>query len=153
MPSAIHPLWISLLVLACYSGCAVAFGAGNIPDYGFLEGKAYRHGDIEDILAEMMIRAVSSDTSNVFDFFKKVAGMGAEKFGGLNVKRTYFGNWLYQPNLKNDPNNRRDYSQAVDVGTLSKGLDVGTIRILIWILGFMSFGYATDEFEVSVQLI
>lgn len=42
----------------------------------------------------------------------------------------------------------RDYSQAVDVGTLAKGLDVGTIRILIWILGFMSFGYATAEFEV-----
>jgi hypothetical protein len=36
----------------------------------------------------------------------------------------------------------------VDVGTLAKGLDVGTIRILIWILGFMSFGYATAEFEV-----
>ena len=94
MPASIHPLWISLLVLVCYSGCAVAFGAGNIPDYGFLEGKAYRHGDIEDILAEMMIRAVSADTSGVFDFVKKVAGMGGEKFSGLNVKRTYFGNWL-----------------------------------------------------------
>lgn len=42
----------------------------------------------------------------------------------------------------------RDYSQAVDVGTLAKGLEVGSIRILIWILGFMSFGYATAEFEV-----
>lgn len=44
--------------------------------------------------------------------------------------------------------NRRDYSQALDVGTLSKGLDSPTIRILVWILGFMSFGYATGEFEV-----
>jgi hypothetical protein len=43
---------------------------------------------------------------------------------------------------------RRDYSQALDVGTLSKGLDSPTIRILVWILGFMSFGYATGEFEV-----
>jgi Heterokaryon incompatibility protein Het-C len=34
------------------------------------------------------------------------------------------------------------------VGTLSKGLDSPTIRILVWILGFMSFGYATGEFEV-----
>ena len=43
----------------------------------------------------------------------------------------------------------RDYSQALDVGTLSKGLDSPTIRILVWILGFMSFGYATGEFEVQ----
>jgi hypothetical protein len=50
-------------------------------------------------------------------------------------------------------NSSRDYSQAVDVGTLSKGLDVATIRILIWILGFMEFGYATQEFEVSSSLM
>ena len=43
---------------------------------------------------------------------------------------------------------RRDYSQALDVGTFSKGLDGPTIRILVWILGFLSFGYATVEFEV-----
>ena len=43
---------------------------------------------------------------------------------------------------------RRDYSQALDVGTFSKGLDGPTIRILVWILGFLSFGYATAEFEV-----
>jgi hypothetical protein len=34
------------------------------------------------------------------------------------VKRTYFGNWL------------RDYSQAVDVGSL-KGVNAATIRILV----------------------
>lgn len=34
------------------------------------------------------------------------------------------------------------YSQAVDVGTL-KGVQADTIRILVWILAFMSFGYAT----------
>jgi Heterokaryon incompatibility protein Het-C len=42
----------------------------------------------------------------------------------------------------------RDYSQALDVGTFSRGLDSPTIRILVWVLGFMSFGYATGEFEV-----
>ena len=36
----------------------------------------------------------------------------------------------------------------MDVGTLSKGLDSPTIRILVWVLGFLSFGYATAEFEV-----
>ena len=54
------------------------------------------------------------------------------------VKRVYFGNWL------------RDYSQALDVGTL-KGIQSGTIRILVWILSFLSFGYATAEFEVTEE--
>ena len=42
----------------------------------------------------------------------------------------------------------RDYSQAVDVGTLGKGIKLGTIRILVWVMGFMAHGYATEEFEV-----
>lgn len=56
----------------------------------------------------------------------------------MMVKRVYFGNWL------------RDYSQAVDVGTL-KGIQSGTIRILVWVLSFLSFGYATGEFEVTEE--
>ncbi|KAI9367388.1 heterokaryon incompatibility protein Het-C-domain-containing protein [Aspergillus egyptiacus] len=54
------------------------------------------------------------------------------------IKRVYFGNWL------------RDYSQAMDVGTL-KGLPADTIRILVWILSFLSFGYATGEYEVTAE--
>jgi hypothetical protein len=42
----------------------------------------------------------------------------------------------------------RDYSQAVDVGTLGRGIKLGTIRVLVWVMGFMAHGYATDEFEV-----
>lgn len=38
------------------------------------------------------------------------------------------GNWL------------RDYSQAVDVGTV-KYISASAITFLLWILGFMSFGY------------
>lgn len=34
------------------------------------------------------------------------------------IKRTYFGNWL------------RDYSQAVDVGSL-KGVNAETVRVLV----------------------
>jgi Heterokaryon incompatibility protein Het-C len=46
----------------------------------------------------------------------------------------------------------RDYSQAVDVGTLSKeGLDIHMIRLLVWVLGYLSFGFATEEFEVRLQ--
>ena len=54
------------------------------------------------------------------------------------IKRAYFGNWL------------RDYSQAIDVGTL-KGVQSDTIRVLVWVLSFMSFGYATAEFEVTAE--
>ena len=56
----------------------------------------------------------------------------------MMVRRVYFGNWL------------RDYSQAMDVGSL-KGVQAGTIRILVWILSFLSFGYATAEFEVTEE--
>jgi hypothetical protein len=43
-----------------------------------------------------------------------------------------------------------DYSQAVDVGSL-KGVSAPTIRILVWVLSFLSFGYATAEFEVTEE--
>lgn len=54
------------------------------------------------------------------------------------IRRVYFGNWL------------RDYSQALDVGTL-KGVQAATLRIIVWVLSFMSFGYATGEFEVTEE--
>ena len=63
---------------------------------------------------------------------------GGKKFGKLDVKRVYFGNWL------------RDYSQAVDVGTV-KYVSAEAIRIILWVLGFMSFGYGTKEFEVTMD--
>ena len=44
----------------------------------------------------------------------------------------------------------RDYSQAVDVGTV-KSVSAEAIRILLWILGFLSFGYGTHEFEVTTE--
>jgi Heterokaryon incompatibility protein Het-C len=34
------------------------------------------------------------------------------------------------------------------VGTLAKGIKLGTIRVLVWVMGFMAHGYATEEFEV-----
>jgi hypothetical protein len=43
-----------------------------------------------------------------------------------------------------------DSSQAMDVGTL-KSLQADTIRVLVWILSFMTFGYATGEFEVTAD--
>ncbi|EAT85868.2 hypothetical protein SNOG_07217 [Parastagonospora nodorum SN15] len=40
--------------------------------------------------------------------------------------------------------------KAVDVGTLAK-VQGETIRVLVWVLSFMSFGYATGEFEVTAE--
>lgn len=104
-------LGLSLLILVAFSSQVHAFGAGNIASLSKLEGQNWRHGDIEDALLAL--------------FLAKVAG--GKKFGKLDVKRVYFGNWL------------RDYSQAVDVGTV-KYVSAEAIRILIWVLGFMSFG-------------
>ena len=90
---------------------AFAFGAGNIGQPLFhwrqfwlevlnqdltlsiasiarIEGQNWRHGDIEDTLLNILMSRAA----------------GGKKFGKLDVKRVYFGNWL------------RDYSQAVDVG-------------------------------------
>lgn len=44
----------------------------------------------------------------------------------------------------------RDYSQAMDTGTLAKA-QPETIRILVWVLSLLSFGYATGEFEVTAE--
>lgn len=69
---------------------------------------------------------------------KTLAFIKGHKWTSMMVKRVYFGNWL------------RDYSQAVDVGSL-KGVSAPTIRILVWVLSFLSFGYATEEFEVTEE--
>lgn len=104
-------LLLSVVVLLAFSGQAYAFGAGNIASLSKIEGQNWRHGDIEDALLSLLMARVA----------------GGRKFGKLDVKRVYFGNWL------------RDYSQAVDVGTV-KYVSAEAIRILIWVLGFMSFG-------------
>ncbi|KAJ5233434.1 uncharacterized protein N7469_005200 [Penicillium citrinum] len=115
--------WVlSLFVLLAFSSQVHAFGAGNIASLSKIEGQNWRHGDIEDALLSLFLARV----------------VGGRKFGKLDVKRVYFGNWL------------RDYSQAVDVGTC-KYVSAEAIRILIWVLGFMSFGYGTREFEVTTE--
>ena len=59
---------------------------------------------------------------------KTVAFIKGHKWTSMMVKRVYFGNWL------------RDYSQAVDVGTL-KGVQAGTIR-------YVEEGYYEEALEV-----
>ncbi|KAI0869632.1 NIMA-interacting protein tinc [Hypoxylon argillaceum] len=64
--------------------------------------------------------------------------VGGKKFDKLMVSRVYFGNWL------------RDYSQAIDVGTV-KSVSAEAIRLLLCVLGFMSFGFGSKEFEVTAE--
>jgi hypothetical protein len=109
------------------SNGAYAFGAGNIPSLAAVEGVNFRHGDIEDTLATLAMASGS--------FISKLTG--GKKFNNLAIKRVYFGNWL------------RDYSQAIDVGTLSKNISPELIRIILWIMAFTEFGYGTEEFEVT----
>ncbi|KAL5339262.1 heterokaryon incompatibility protein Het-C-domain-containing protein [Aspergillus crustosus] len=113
---------ICLFLCLIFSGKAHAFGAGNIASISKIEGQNWRHGDIEDALLSLFLARAA----------------GGQKFSKLDVQRVYFGNWL------------RDYSQAVDVGTL-KYVSAEAIRILLWVLGFLSFGYGTKEFEVTTE--
>lgn len=63
-----------------------------------------------------------------------------KKFSKIMVSRVYFGNWL------------RDYSQAIDVGTV-KSVSAEAIRLLLCVLGFMTFGYGSGEFEVTTDRV
>ncbi|KAK4155540.1 heterokaryon incompatibility protein Het-C-domain-containing protein [Chaetomidium leptoderma] len=117
-----YPFVLGFIVLFCFVRPTLAFGAGNIAGISKIEGQNWRHGDIEDALLKIvMARAV-----------------GGKRFDKLMVSRVYFGNWL------------RDYSQAIDVGTV-KSVSAEAIRLLLCILGFMTFGYGSAEFEVTAD--
>ncbi|KAJ7634884.1 heterokaryon incompatibility protein HET-C [Roridomyces roridus] len=131
MPRSTSFLFLVVVLFVCLSGSGVyAFGAGNIPSFAYLEGKAFRHGDIEDALEELVKRGSAGAIASILS--------KGSKFGGLDIKRVYFGNWL------------RDYSQAVDISTLQK-VQLQTIINLCMVLGFLAHGYATNEFEVTVE--
>ncbi|KAF1810621.1 heterokaryon incompatibility Het-C [Eremomyces bilateralis CBS 781.70] len=111
-----------IVILILQARPANAFGAGNIASISKIEGQNWRHGDIEDTLLGLLM----------------ARSAGGKKFSKMDVKRVYFGNWL------------RDYSQAIDVGTV-KHVSGEAIRLLLWILGFLSFGFGTREFEVTEE--
>ncbi|KAI6783368.1 uncharacterized protein J7T54_004395 [Emericellopsis cladophorae] len=112
-----------LIALAWATAPVAAFGAGNIASIAKIEGKNWRHGDIEDIL-------LSIAAAHAYN--------GGKKFSKMMIKQTYFGNWA------------RDYSQAIDVGTV-KSVSAEAIRLLLCVLGFMTFGYGSREFEVTAD--
>ncbi|PPQ63835.1 hypothetical protein CVT24_009785 [Panaeolus cyanescens] len=121
-----------------------AFGAGDIPDFAYLNDKAFRHGDIENVLETLAKTAggvaLGAHGGGLLGFASSVIkqATGGSKFNKNDIKRVYFGNWL------------RDYSQAMDIAGLSK-LSADTLVLVVSILGFMTFGYSTEEFQVTAD--
>ncbi|RDA90761.1 hypothetical protein CP533_2960 [Ophiocordyceps camponoti-saundersi (nom. inval.)] len=115
---------LGLIVLIALVSPAAAFGAGNIASISKVEGLNWRHGDIEDALLTLAM----------------AQAMKGKKFTKIMVARVYFGNWL------------RDYSQAIDVGTV-KSVSAEAIRLLLCVLGFLTFGYGSGEFEVTADRV
>ncbi|KAI0094507.1 heterokaryon incompatibility protein Het-C-domain-containing protein [Irpex rosettiformis] len=129
-----------LVVLALLTTETYAFGAGEIPEFAYLHDKAFRHGDIENILEELAKTVGgAAGGASLFGFAQALLTSGSgggSKFAHADVKRVYFGNWL------------RDYSQAMDIAGLSK-LSGDTLVLIVSILGFVTFGFATEEYEVT----
>ncbi|KAK4128125.1 Het-C-domain-containing protein [Parathielavia appendiculata] len=117
-----YPFLLTFIVLFCFVRPTLAFGAGNIAGVSKVEGQNWRHGDIEDALLKIVMARLA----------------GGKTFDKLMVSRVYFGNWL------------RDYSQAIDVGTV-KSVSAEAIRLLLSVLGFLTFGYGSREFEVTTD--
>ncbi|PPQ91780.1 hypothetical protein CVT25_000425 [Psilocybe cyanescens] len=119
-----------------------AFGAGDIPDFAYLNDKAFRHGDIENILETLVKTAGGASIgSGLFGSFASSVinhAIGGSKFTKSDIKKVYFGNWL------------RDYSQAMDIAGLSK-LSADTLVLVVSVLGFMTFGFASEEYEVTAD--
>ncbi|KAI0375460.1 Het-C-domain-containing protein [Pilatotrama ljubarskyi] len=143
MSSFTTTLLVLTVILVLLPSETYAFGAGDIPDFAYLNGKAFRHGDIEDILTELA-KSVghASGGGGLLGIAQSVlgaaTGSSGAKFSKEDVKRVYFGNWL------------RDYSQAMDIAGLSK-FSADTLVLIVSVLGFLTFGFATDEFEVTAD--
>ncbi|KAI0274933.1 heterokaryon incompatibility Het-C [Gloeopeniophorella convolvens] len=141
MHSLTSTLLLVTTLLVLLPAQVTAFGAGDIPDFSYLNDKAFRHGDIENILTELAKTAGSAAAGGGILHFAQsliAAGTGGSKFSKGDVKKVYFGNWL------------RDYSQAMDIAGLSK-LSADTLVLIVAVLGFMTFGFATEEFEVTPE--
>ncbi|KAI0445722.1 heterokaryon incompatibility Het-C [Xylaria telfairii] len=98
---------------------ASAFGAGEVPVGSEFKGYVWRHGDIGEVLQFLP----SSFLTN-------------HRFTQLERKQIYFGNWL------------RDFSQVIDT-TLLENVDESILRAIVSVMGFLEFGFATDEFDVT----
>ncbi|KAG0144827.1 hypothetical protein CROQUDRAFT_659517 [Cronartium quercuum f. sp. fusiforme G11] len=137
--------FLFICLATCLPGVS-AFGSGKIPDAAYLKGKAWRHGDIDDVL-EGLVKVAGQGGGAIIGaiasaFFSGGSGegrgkrIGGKKFSGLDVKRVYFGNWL------------RDLSQVCDIAGFKAMTDTSLV-LCVMTMGFLTFGYATREFQVT----
>jgi hypothetical protein len=131
------------LCLALLPGKAAAFGAGNIPSIAQVRDQLHDSGtfcvlhfltrfcrsrattgdmEVRDLYKHGGVAATQqrlTPSVDIEDMLTTIAFLNGKKWTSMLIKRVYFGNWL------------RDYSQAVDVGSL-KGVNAATIRVLVW---------------------
>lgn len=112
-------LLVLLIICIFCIGPAAAFGAGEVPPASEFNGFVWRHGDIVEVL-----RYLPSSFVTHYRFTK------------LERKQIYFGNWL------------RDFSQVIDT-TCLENVPEPVLRAIVSVMGFLEFGLATDEFEVT----
>ncbi|KAI0389433.1 heterokaryon incompatibility Het-C [Xylariaceae sp. FL0594] len=98
---------------------AAAFGAGEVPIGSEFKGYVWRHGDIGEVLATLPASFITN-----------------HRFTQLERKQIYFGNWL------------RDFSQVIDT-TCLENVPEPILRAIVSVMGFLEFGFATDEFDVT----
>ncbi|RBR16536.1 uncharacterized protein FIESC28_06945 [Fusarium coffeatum] len=112
---------ILLVSLVCllFAGRASAFGAGEVAGTSSFNGYVWRHGDIAEALRYLPASFITH-----------------YRFTALERRQIYFGNWL------------RDFSQIIDTTGLET-VPEPVLRAIVSILGFMEFGFATDEFDVT----
>jgi Heterokaryon incompatibility protein Het-C len=79
---------------------------------------AFGAGNIASI---SKIEGINWRHGDIEDMLNNIAFIHGHKWTSNMIKRVYFGNWL------------RDYSQAIDVGSL-KGVQKDSIRVIVWLL-------------------
>ena len=134
--STLPCLLFSLLLILAFSASPVAaFGSGTVSEASGVFGRNFLHGDIENVI-ETLVKSAAS--AGIIGAIFSGGKHGGKKFSKTDVARIYFGNWL------------RDMSQAVDVSAL-KILPAARIVNVVAVLGFLEFGYASREFEVTPE--
>ncbi|SPO36665.1 uncharacterized protein PSFLO_02136 [Pseudozyma flocculosa] len=131
------PILVLAVVLFAASPAA-AFGSGLVSEASGVHNRVFLHGDVEGILTELVKTAAGAGAAGIMGAIFSGGKKAGKKFSKDDVSRVYFGNWL------------RDLSQAVDVASL-KLLPAQRIVNVVAVLGFLEFGYATREFEVTPE--
>ncbi|KAG6911350.1 hypothetical protein DXG01_001021 [Tephrocybe rancida] len=157
-PNLSNTLLLLTIIVVLLPVETYAFGAGDIPDFAYLNDKAFRHGDIESILENLVKSAGGAAAGGgLLGFAQSViqSASGGAKFSKSDIKKVYFvSRGIYNSKNKCLPalkgNWLRDYSQCMDIAGLSK-LTADTLVLVVSVLGFVTFGFATEEFQVTAD--